>query len=143
MIAEGLYGLIFADAGIVAQLATYEFTTGTPIAAIFTIDPIPEDADLPAILIRETGGITGGGSRGQAGVNPTADVIIWFDKDQDEVAMRTLAWDVFELINRSELVLTGSFDDCGTDAFPPQRITDNDGFKGYLVLSTSQILEKN
>ena len=72
MIAVAVRDIIVADSGVTDQLAKYEFATDVESPAVFTFDSfegmIPEDSELPAVIINEVGGINFG-TRAAKGVN--------------------------------------------------------------------------
>lgn len=133
MIAFAIRDIIVADSGVTDQLAKYEFDTGVETPAVFTFDQedgvIPEDSELPAVIIHEVGGVNFG-TRGAKGFNTTARVRVYGNRDRGSVLK--IAHDLFFLLDRAALVSSG-LDIYGVFAEPPQILDDPDGFPGYLV----------
>jgi len=130
VIAKAIHAKLNATASVTSKLATYDFGDGA-VPAIFTVDPIPKDAALPAIVITLVGGIRDG-SRGQKGVDAGVDVRVWGDRKRSTATLRALAWAIWEALERAPLTIDG-YEEVGCRADPPQALTDPDGFPGYLV----------
>ena len=142
MIAEALCDLIANDTNITDRLNTYEFTTGIASPAIFTIDVIPEDCGLPAIIIDEQGGPTEG-TRAYKGASVSCRIRIYDNKGRSQGVVRAIATDLWMLINRCDLTLTGDYYAAFTIANAPAKIDDPDGFPGFLIDVTVNILERS
>lgn len=143
MIAEALHALIVADAGVIAAIAEYEFTTGSPTPAVFTTDRFPNDVEYPAIRINEFGGDDDFGTRGKKGGEPLARIRIFEQKERDTSVIRKIAWDVWRLVSRAELVdPDGIYDIFRVQVEPPQQIPDEDDFPGWLLTVSSLFIEK-
>lgn len=130
MIAEALRAVILADAEISGALASYNFGAG-PEPAVFTIDPIPRDSALPAVIIREVSGVPFE-TRAQEGAEQDVDVMLWGNKQRSVIALKLLAWDLYYLIHRCNPAITGHRE-IGVYASPPQGVTDDEGFPGFRV----------
>lgn len=142
MIKRAIEKVLVNDSGITAQLATYEFTTGTPAPAIFTSEVIPEDASFPAIIITLISG-NPFGTRDSRGAETEVDVRLFDDRDRSDKAVRDLAQDVWRALDRVTLDLNDDgYEDWGTQADPPVFLDDPDGFPGYLVRVSSRYKEK-
>ena len=127
-VIEGVYDLITNDAGVTDQLATYN---GVP--AVFTFAPFPEDAEYPAVTIQQAGGSLGTArDRSTKGGDVSMLVNVWHDKGASEKALRDLADDLWALLDRASLTVSG-YDVVRVTATPPQRLEDPDGFPGYLI----------
>lgn len=140
MIAKAIRDKIKADAGIVAQLATFDFGSGAE-AAIFAYDSpeetIPNDAELPAVVIRPAGGINFG-DRGNKGARLVMRIIVWGNRQRESI--QGLADDIWVLLDRASLTQAG-FNIYGMLADPPAFLSDPDGFPGYLI-SVNPFVEK-
>ncbi len=136
MIAKAYRDLIKADAGIVAQLATFDFGSGSE-AAIFSFDDTqeqpPDTVSRPAIFIRTAGGVQHS-DRGSDEAQVITRISVWGDRDRQSI--RNLARDVWVLVNKASLTLTG-WAIYGSLADPPAPLTDPDDFPGFLVNSTA------
>ena len=142
MIAEGIRDLLVADAEVVAALSTYEFTSAAPTAAVFTTDVIPEDAELPAVIINEFGG-PAFGTLAREGGDVLARVRVYSDKDRETSVLRTLAWRIRKVLNRSVLTPSdGAYLACRVIADVPALAPDVDGFPGYMIDVRAIVLER-
>lgn len=130
--APALRDLIVVDEGITAQLATYDFGGLIETPAVFTTDPIPADAALPAIVITEIGGDSDFGSRSHRGGHFRCDVRVYDNKGRSRQAARILALDLWRLLNRAHPDIECSTE-VGCYADPPAEITDAEGFPGFVV----------
>lgn len=134
---------LVADSGVTGQLSTYVFTTGEAAEpAVFTVDPIPTDASLPALVVTQPGG-SDWGTLDKRGAEVDVHVRGWFDKEhgRSTAAMWQLAWDVRELLDWVTLDIDGyGHWGCFATA-PPGAIEDPDGFPGFLVPLMVRILE--
>jgi len=140
MILKAVRDVIVADAGVTAQLETYDFGAGDE-PAVFTIDPIPADAKLPAVVVTQPSG-DDWGTLDLRGAEVDVDVRVYGDKNRSRKALHDLAWDLWELLNWAELTVPG-YERWGCFASgPPGELTDPDGFPGYLVPLTVRILEE-
>jgi len=141
MIAEAIEAMIVADVGITAQLATYDFGGLAVEPAVFTIDPIPHDSALPAIVITEQGGARWGTIDPRRGTQFAVGHVRVFDnKGRSRVLVRGIAQALWELLDLANLVVAG-YNDVGTYADPPQDLPDSDGFPGSLVIVSVRLLE--
>ena len=138
MIAEAIRDFLLTQTAITAALATYDFGPEGP--AIFTIDPIPEDASLPAIVIVEIGGDRWG-TRERKGAVQNVDVTLWGDKDTSKTDLRGLAWNLFVALERASLNPSGAYAIFAT-AQPPAALNDPDGFPGFNVSVSVHVLMK-
>lgn len=139
MVAEALRDLLAATASVTTGLATYDFGGASPEPAIFTVDPIPHDASLPAVVITEVGGGRWG-TRTKKGADVNCDVRVWGDKDRSRAALRDLAWTIWGALERADLSISG-YSEAGCRADAPQELTDPDGFPGFLIPVAVRILQ--
>jgi len=139
--APAIRDLIVADIDITAQLATYDFGGPAVTPAVFTTDPIPVDAELPAIVITEIGGDNDFGSRSHKGAHVRCDVRVYDDKDRSRQAVRILAWALWRLLHRAHLDIE-CMSDIGCYADPPAEITDAEGFPGFVIPVLIWILDE-
>jgi len=138
MIPKAIYDVIVADAGVTVQLGTYDFGIG-PKPSVFTSRVIPDDAERTAIRIEQVTAIPWG-TRDARGAEIWVDVNVWGDKVQSDKALIDLANDVWRLLDRVDLTVTGYVSVlCQADA--PESITDADGFPGYVVKCRTKIIE--
>lgn len=131
-IVEAVRDLIAADATIRARLATYEFTTDVSTVAVFTTDVMPEDAELPAVIINRSGGADFG-TRGHEGEDAFVSVRIYANRDRRTDTIRKTAELLKKLLNRAELTVTDGYRAFRCIADPPISAADPDGFPGYLI----------
>ena len=129
MIIKAIYDLLIATPAITALLPTYNF--GEVKAAIFTIDPVPKDASLPAIVISQSGGIRWG-TRAKKGGEADVTITIWDDKKRTWKALREIAWLVWITCERASLTIDG-YEEVGCLANLPRQLVDTDGFPGYII----------
>lgn len=127
MIKKAIYDVIEADGGVTGQLDVYDFGSGDE-PALFTSRIIPDDAPRKAIRIEQVDGAPWG-VRAHRGAEAFVDVNVWGDKLQSEKALRTLADDVWRLLDRVTLSITG-YDSVLCMADPPVQIEDDDDFPG-------------
>lgn len=143
MISSALRDALAADAALVADLATYEFTDGSPEAAIFTTERIPDDCGYPAVIIDDIGG-TPWGCRGNRGGEAFARARVYGDKNWNLERVRSTAWKVQRALDRVALdgYLSG-YDYAGAlcIADPPAFLADPDGFPGFVVNVRTMVLE--
>ena len=132
MIAEAIQARLLTRANIISELATFEFTTGSPAPAIFTIEPIGEIAAYPAIVITEVGGPRWGSFESSGGFLE-ADVEVRDHREERSTkALRDLAQLVWEALELANLTIPG-YHDVGTYADMPQEQEDDDGFPVFLI----------
>ena len=143
MISDVLRDVLASNAGIVAALATYEFTTGAPEVAIFTTERIPDDVNrFPVILIVDLSG-TPWGTRCKRGAEAFARVMVYGDKNWTLDVIRDIAWDVNRAIDRVALdsrLAPYGYSAALCQADPPGYLTDPDGFPGYAIDVRTKIL---
>jgi hypothetical protein len=139
MILEAIRDVLLADSTVTDSLATHDFGDGGS-PAIFTVDPIPETADHPAIILTMAGGIPWG-TRAQKGTEIDVDARVYDDKLESSQRIRDIAWRMWEVINRANLSVEG-YSEVGVYADPPVQAPDPDGFPGLRVTSTIRILEE-
>ncbi len=140
MIAEAIRDKLIDTLAVTSELATYDFGGDVLGPAVFTIEPIPHDCELPAIVVTEAGGDRFG-TRAKRGAEMDADVNIWGDKSRSQKLLRDLAEVVWTTLDRAHLTVTG-YSEVGCYAYPPQKLTDPDGFPGYLIRIMVRILEE-
>ena len=139
MIAEAIQARLLTRAGVIAALATHEFTTGVPTPAIFTIEPVGEDVEYPAIVIQEAGGPRWGSFESSGGFFE-ADVEVRDQRDDRSTkSLRDLAQLVWEALDLANLVVPG-YHDVGTYADMPQEQKDDDGFPVFLIPTRTRLI---
>lgn len=132
MFHKALRDLLVADANVTGKIATYEFTTGaaeTP--AVFTDDVAPGNAEGIFIVVT-TLDSDNFGTRARRGGEVWIDVNLWGDKGRSDLALWQAADAAWKCLDRAMPVVTG-WNMMRVVATPPQRITDVDGFPGYLL----------
>jgi len=139
MIVKAIRDVLVADTTVTAALATYDFGDASEGPAVFTFDPVPNDASLPAIAISQVSG-SRWGTQGNKGGEADVDVMIWGDKKRSWKALRELSWAVWTALERAHLSLSG-YDEIGCMADLPAGLTDEDGFPGYMIRLTVRFLE--
>ncbi len=139
MIAEAIQARLLTRAGIIAALATHEFTTGVPAPAIFTIEPVGEDVEYPAIVITEEGGPRWGSFESSGGFFE-ADVEVRDQRnDRSHKSLRDLAQLVWEALDLANLTVPG-YDDVGTYADMPREDVDDDGFPVVVIPTRMRLI---
>lgn len=139
LLVKAMRDLLLADSEVTGALATYDFGGASEQAAIFDSQPIPVDAELPAVSIEIADG-SPWGTRGFRGAECWIDVQIWGEKTASRAALRAAAWDIWRCLDRAEPALTG-YQEVGLIARPPRVSPDPDGFPGYLIEARIRILE--
>lgn len=139
MILEALRDILLADATVTDALASYDFGDGDH-PAVFTVDPIPQDSSLPAIVLTLDGGVRWG-TRASIGGEADVTVRMYDDKSRSTQALRDLAWAVFEALERCTPTFDG-YEEVGVMASPPMAAPDPDGFPGYQVAVLVRFLEE-
>lgn len=142
MIVKQIRDLLVGSAGITGALTTYEFAPGVATPAVFTVDPIPKDADLPAIIITQPSGVDWG-TLDKRGAEVDIDVRCYADKDpgRSSLALRQLAWNIWELLGLATFTMPGYGQWGCFCTTPPTALVDPDGFPGYLIPLMVRILE--
>jgi len=131
-IVSAIYTEIIGDSVFTNQLGSYDFGAGDA-PAVFTAEPAPEDSDSPMVVITQIGGSLGTArDRTHRGGEVTIDVKLWGDKGDSEKVLRELADDLWLLLDRADLTITG-MEFCYCLAEPPRRLSDPQGFPGFLV----------
>ena len=138
MIIKPIQNFLAADAGITAQLSTYQFSSGVDSPAIFVGD-IPDDATFRCLLIEALPG-TPWGCRGYRGSEALTDISVLEDKERSEKAVKDLAYDVWRKMDRAQFSLTG-YELVACWANSPGRIEVQDGFPGFLIQVRTLVLE--
>ena len=130
MMAAALQQLLAADATVTAHLATYDFGSGAE-PAVCTCDPAPADCANPCVVVTQVIG-SPWGTREAEGGEIDCDVRVWGDKDRSDAALVAAAEAIWRSVNRGAPARGGwEFGTCVAD--PPGRMTDTDGFPGYLI----------
>lgn len=138
IVRHALRDFIVANSSITNLLATYTFGTGESAQpAIFTCSVIPEDCGYPCMIISDVSG-SGWGTQGQKGMIATCDVRIYVDKDRNLSAADSIAELTWLLLEKADLSAILASTGQGYDFYrcactPPSRITDQDGYPGYLL----------
>jgi len=148
MILNDIKELIKGIGPVVVKLAQFDFgipgpgSSGTDnhkAPAIFTSAPAP--ADCPGPLITLTlNSADDFGTRGQRGAQYDITVNLWGDRLMTEAPLRKLAFDLWDGLNRAELAITHYRRVC-IDAHAPVKITDNEGFPGYVIVLGVPVME--
>lgn len=139
MLPAALYAKLNAEPAIAERLAKWDFGSGTYSPAIFTTDPIPDECGHPAIIITQDGGGEWG-DRGHRGQDVIGSIVVWGEKYGSDRGLIALAQLIWSTLNKAALTLS-SFDECGVDLDPPQRIVDDLGYPGYLLNWRIAIIE--
>ncbi len=136
MLAEAICNLVTASA-LNTEFAVYEDGR-----AIFSQWIKPSEAQLPAMIVTDSGGSTAGfgGTRATKGVEAQARIRIFGNRTTDS-DLDDLARKVFWLVSRSDLTLSGGDGSFGVFADAPQRIDDEDDFPGYLIQVRAFVME--
>jgi hypothetical protein len=134
VVKKALYDVIVADAGVTAQLATYN-----ELPAVFTSRIIPENCKYPAVHITQVSSAPWG-CRDKRGSEIMVDVDVYDDKDRSDKALNELAHDIWELLNRVTLAPSG-YDPVLCEADAPLQLADDEGFPGYVIRCRIVVLE--
>lgn len=127
-IESAIYMLLANNTALTTELATYN---GLP--SIFTFSPIPSDAGNMAVSIESATSTTStAASRVVRGGEAFIDVSIWGDKNQSEKKVRDTAWVIWHLLDRGVLS-SSTINIIAMFASAPVRLSDPEGFPGYLV----------
>ena len=139
MILSPIRDRLASGSAVAAALAVYNFGSGD-VPAIFTVDPIPEDAELPAVVLTLMSGSTWG-TRAKRGAEVAVDLSVYSDKTGSTAALRAAAWAIWERLNRAELTIVG-YEEVGVIVTPPVTAPDPDGFPGLRMTATIRIIEE-
>ena len=138
-IKKGIYSAIIGNAAITAQLGTYKFNRTLALPAVFTTRKIPDDCSYPAVLITQISGVPWG-VRDSRGGDILVDVDVFDDKTSSDKALNDVCGDIWRLLDRAALTLTGySHVLCMAD--PPIQTSDDDGFPSYKIRCRVKALE--
>lgn len=140
MILKAYHDLIVGNSDLTSEIASYT-VGGDDVPAVFTIDPIPEDAPLPAVRITMVGGGIEGGTKANKGGTMVVDVAVFVDKTNSRAEAEDIAWKLWLLLERGEIDIDG-YDSTAVIADLPVDISDPDGFPGYLVSTQVLFLEE-
>jgi len=128
-VVQGVYDAIIDEPTFTAKLAEYN---GSP--AVFTMTPAPEDCEHPLVTISQVSGSLGNGrDRGHRGGEFLIDVNVWGDKGDSEKAIREYADELWLLLDRASVQADGFDETVYCVATPPSRVSDPDGFPGFLI----------
>lgn len=139
MILNAVETMLAADTTLTSQLATYDFGDGAE-PAIFTVDPMPTDANHPAVIITQAGGTSDFGIRSDKGGEIRVDVRVYNDKGYSRSTLDSIAWRLWDLLERGTLDIDG-YEEVGVSCSPPITAPDPDGFPGYRLECIVRILE--
>ena len=145
MFAECVRDMIVNDAAAIANLATYEFTTGSPEPAVFTNDRVPSDGQRPAVEVEESGG-DHWGTRNRPGLDAVVQVRVMGDKDFSQKALREIAIAVYDALHRGDIDTYSDgrgYEGIYCFAEPPSFIEDEDEFPGYLIALSIKVLKNS
>jgi len=140
MVVTAIRNLLASNADILSQLAQFDFGDGSNRPAIFTESVVPRTCGNPAIVIEQDDGGEFE-TRGRRGAIVRARLTVWGDKNATGKPLRSLAFDVWRLLDRSTYMATG-YKAWPIVATVPAFITDGDGFPGYRITATTRILEE-
>lgn len=114
------------------ELAKYDFGSGE-VAALFTVEPAPEDCRGPLVVIVQSTGDEGTArDRSHKGGQAFIDVKLWGNKRDSEKELRTIADAIWLAMDRADLTVSG-YEFVNAIATPPQRLSDPDGFPGFII----------
>ena len=102
VITEGFYDVMAADATLTALLATYN---GSP--AIFTVDPAPDDAELPYIVTAGEIVSSAFDTKTTRGRELRRDVRCYAEADDSAVTVESMAERVYTLFHRQTIAIEG------------------------------------
>lgn len=140
MILKAYHDLITDNTDLTDDLASYTVGSDTT-PAVFTIDPIPEDAPLPAVRITMVGPGLGGGTKAKKGGTLFVDIAVFVDKTESKATAEDIAWKLWSILERGEIEIE-DYDSAAVIADLPVDISDPDGFPGYLVSTQCLFLEE-
>ena len=131
---------LLTSARLTGYLAPYDFGDGDEPAA-FTNDRFLYMARRPLIHIEQTGASAGQGDRASRAYDAQLAVRVWGDRRGSDATIYALAQEVWHLIDRLALTLTGG-SVVGISAGAPDRIDDEYGFPGYQVPCEINLIEE-
>lgn len=140
-VAQAVLQCLLGDSTLRSKYATYNFGNTTPDPAIFTTDPIPEDAGSPCAVITEEGGNSSFGTRERRGAEVEIQIRIFGDKDREHDTIRDVAWSTWRRIHRARLSIDG-FAELGCIAEVPRQSRDDDGYPEFSIDVRVRILEE-
>ena len=130
-VIKGVYEHLNADVSVTSTLASYDFGSGSQ-PAIFTVNPPPQDAPTPLVLIVQTSAALSGRDRTTRGGEIGLDVTIWGDRGESEASINDAAMVVWRSLDRATISVSGyEVPMCLAD--PPVVSPDPDGFPGYRI----------
>jgi hypothetical protein len=127
-VVQAVYDAIIADTTFTGKLATYR---NNP--AVFSVDPPPEQSASPSVVMAQVGSVIKADDRGTRAGEYVVDVKLWGDREDSEKVLRDLADELWLLLNRASVSADGFDETVYCLADPPTRLTDPDGFPGFLV----------
>ena len=129
------------DPVLIARLARWEFVTGTKAPAIFCIAPAPPACEQPLITITDEPASMAP-LRGRADSLLSFVVTTWGNKGESDRELRELAHRAFRLLMGQTLTTVDGDKLYILGVAAPQRITDTDGFPGFVVIVNARISEE-
>ncbi len=123
---------------VTSKITTYDMGSGLE-PALFTIDPIPEDCALSAVVITQIAS-SPFGTRDARGSEVRINVRAWGDKTRSRIELMELGEAIWKALHRTALWIDG-YDEIGCYAEYPTQLTDADGFPGVIVNVMVRILE--
>lgn len=103
MLHAAIYGRLAGDAALAGDLATWKAT-----AAIFSGPPIPEDADLPAVIIEAPDDEVPEDTKTTTGRRATRAITVYDDATGDVARVERIAARVVALFHRQPVGPAGS-----------------------------------
>ena len=131
---------IIQTAGFAPRFGQWDFGDGVLRAGVFTTDPAPEEAPNPVCILSFSGGTPNPGLSTRIRLAQTMNVLVvlWGNKTESNIGLRTLAHQVFDLFfTQATSILVDS--DWRTEEHTittPSELTDGDGFPGYSMVLT-------
>ena len=138
MLTTAIQKAISSNSTIAASLAKWDFGTGSVEPAVFTTEPAPEACHNPIIVVVQTGGYNED-ARGRRKEFIDHVIKVWGDRTGSDLALRTLARQVKNLLHRASLTVEGAKKHFSI-ASVPSRLTDPDGYPGYTITVNSLVI---
>lgn len=130
-IKKAIAAVIIGNAGVTGQLGTFKFNRTLSRPAVFTSRKVPDDCGYPAVLITQVSAVAWG-VRGYEGGDVLVDVDVYDNKTSSDKILNDVCGDIWRLLNRAVLSITG-YDHVFCIADPPMQTEDDDGFPGYVI----------
>lgn len=137
---RAIVAAVNAATTITQDLATYDFGSGAA-PAVFAVDPAPENALGPLVVVSQVGGSWDimARDRSASATEVLVDVKVWGDKDDSDKTLRAIAWEAWRALDRLTPVIEDGWETFNFRCAAPVRLADPDGFPGYTIQVTATV----